>query len=176
MEAPENGKEDQDRAFGHEFHLMIAELGKSGHNDTAPARSLPGKRSRTRTLVVAGYGTMASPDEAPHSGLGGGVTEPVTPGQIAGILCEALASREVEPEADAQPERIREVLRLASSDDLFGNQLLFEGTRALAEVPIASEAKAAIVSGDIAWIQEECGELCAEERPWLAKRLEAELW
>jgi len=119
---------------------------------------------------------MASPDEAPYSGLGGGVTEPVTPGQIAGILCEALASREVEPEADAQPERIREVLRLASSDDSFGNRLLFEGTRALAEVPIASEAKAAIVSGDIAWIQEECGELCAEERSWLAKRLEAELW
>lgn len=176
MDAPENGKEDQDRAFGHEFHLMIAELGKSGRNDTAPPRSLPGKRSGTRTLVVAGYGTMASPAEAPHSGLGGGATEQVTPGEIAGILCEALASCEVEPEAKAQPERVREVLRLASSDESFGNRLLFEGTGALAEVPITSEAKAAIVSGDIAWIQEECGELCAEERFWLTKRLEAELW
>jgi hypothetical protein len=73
-------------------------------------------------------------------------------------------------------DRVKEVLRLASRDPSFGRRLLTDGSRVLSGFALSAEAKAAILSGDIAWIEKRCGELSAEEREWLQRRLEAEIW
>jgi hypothetical protein len=46
----------------------------------------------------------------------------------------------------------------------------------LSGLALSSEAKAAILSGDITWIETQCGDLSAEERDWLERRLQAEIW
>ena len=71
---------------------------------------------------------------------------------------------------------VRRVLKAASQSERFGQQLLSEGSRVLSGFALSPEAKAAIVSGDIAWIEKTCGELSCEERDWLQRRLEAEAW
>ena len=71
---------------------------------------------------------------------------------------------------------MKEVLRRASQDQSFGRALLMQGSRVLSGYALSSPAKAAIASGDIAWIERECGELSVEERAWLRRRLEAEIW
>ena len=64
----------------------------------------------------------------------------------------------------------------ASVDQSFGASLLMKGSRVLSGFALSSEAKAAIVSGDIVWVEKLCGELTAEERDWLERRLQAEIW
>ena len=66
------------------------------------------------------------------------------------------------------------VLVLAGMD--FGQRLLYEGSRVLSGFALSPEAKAAIVSGDVVWLEKECGELTCAERDWLERRLEAEIW
>jgi hypothetical protein len=71
---------------------------------------------------------------------------------------------------------VRKVLRLAATDPAFGARLLEEGGSALRGLSLSSEAKAAILSGDIPWIEKRCGKLSSEERDWLERRLQAEIW
>ena len=62
------------------------------------------------------------------------------------------------------------------SDPDFGQRLLYEGSRVLSGFALSPEAKAAIVSGDVVWLEKECGELTRAERDWLERRLQAEIW
>ena len=64
--------------------------------------------------------------------------------------------------------------REATTDDRFGESLLTKGSRTLSGFALSEEARAAIASGDIAWIEKEVGELSPQERDWLNHRLEAE--
>ena len=71
---------------------------------------------------------------------------------------------------------MKEVLRQASAEPDFGRRLLESGGRVLSGLALSREAKAAIASGDIVWVEKCCGELTAEERGWLERRLQAEIW
>jgi hypothetical protein len=51
-----------------------------------------------------------------------------------------------------------------------------KGSRALAEYPLSSQAKAAITSGDLKWINENVGELTQKQLMFIYKRLEREAW
>ena len=79
-------------------------------------------------------------------------------------------NHEIRIEADL----VKEVLRYASQNQTFGKLLLSEGSWVLSGYALSPAAKAAIGSGDIAWIEKECGQLSAEEREWIERRLEVE--
>jgi len=65
--------------------------------------------------------------------------------------------------------------RLGREPD-FGAAVLHRGTIVLSGCDLSAEAKAAIASGDVIWIEKECGDLSEDERRWLQQRLEAEAW
>jgi hypothetical protein len=50
------------------------------------------------------------------------------------------------------------------------------GSSALEGYSLSSEAKAAIISGDLRWINEHVGELTQKQLRFIYKRLEQELW
>ena len=50
------------------------------------------------------------------------------------------------------------------------------GSLALAKYQLSSEAKAAIASGDLKWINENVGELTQKQLMFIYKRLEREAW
>lgn len=73
----------------------------------------------------------------------------------------------------------KEVLRVldrAASDDGFIAQLTYQGSDALRGYHLTSEAKAALLSGDIRWIEAHVGKLDERLKTWLWCRLQQEIW
>jgi hypothetical protein len=71
---------------------------------------------------------------------------------------------------------ILDVLDRASRDNYFVAQLTHHGLEALAQYDLTWREKAALLSGDIRWIETHVGKLDARQRTWLECRLEQEIW
>ena len=71
---------------------------------------------------------------------------------------------------------ILDVLDRASRDNNFIAQLTHRGVEALAQYKLTWQEKAALLSGDIRWIEAHVGKLDARQRTWLECRLEQEIW
>jgi hypothetical protein len=71
---------------------------------------------------------------------------------------------------------ILKVLERAADDDGFIAQLTHDGLQALAGYDLTEEAKAALLSGDIRWVEGHVGKLDARLRTWLDCRLQQEIW
>jgi hypothetical protein len=82
--------------------------------------------------------------------------------------------------AEAAPASERDlilaVLDRAAEDDDYIAQLTYAGDETLAEYPLSPEAKAALLSGDLRWIESRVGELDERLSTWLWCRLGQEIW
>lgn len=71
---------------------------------------------------------------------------------------------------------IRQVLERAATDDRFLACLAEQGSPALAGYRLDTRDKAALVSGDIRWIESRTGKLDSHLRTWFNCRLQQESW
>jgi hypothetical protein len=71
---------------------------------------------------------------------------------------------------------ILEVLDRAGVDDAFIAQLTHEGPKALEGYDLTPAEQAALLSGDIRWIEDHVGKLTPRQKTWLYCRLEQEIW
>ncbi len=194
------GQEGLNRALEGSFDLAVIDLRLPDLDGMELVRALKTHRPEVTIVIITGYGSVRSAVEAIRLGASDYVEKPFTPRQITEVIDRALAGPggEAPPAKEALPVRdvigraleayedkgefkieaslVREVLRLAGRDRHFGQRLLTEGSRVLSGFALTPPAKAAIVSGDIAWIEKTYGELSAQERDWLQRRLEAETW
>ena len=170
------GREGRDRILRERFDLVVTDLKMPDLDGMELVRTLRGGRPPTAVVVITGYGAIASAVEATKLGVADYVEKPFTPDQIVQAASRALRADEVGPEDTVDAEHVRQVLRKVAEDQAFGERLLNEGSRVLSGYALSSEAKAAIVSGDLAWIEKACGELSSQEREWLQRRLEVEAW
>jgi len=69
-----------------------------------------------------------------------------------------------------------QVLERAAADPLFIARLTYEGSEALREYDLTWEEKAALLRGDIRWIEARVGPLDDRLRTWLWCRLQQEIW
>jgi len=192
------GQDGLNRAFKERFDLVITDLRLPDLDGMELVRALRSRRPDIPVVVITGYGSVPSAVEAVRLGASDYIEKPFTPRQIMEVIDRALAASETkdQPTSDASMVRdvigraltaserkdevrieaslVREVLRLAARDPNFGQRLLTEGSRVLSGFALSPPAKAAIMAGDIAWIEKECGELSREERAWLERRLESE--
>jgi hypothetical protein len=76
----------------------------------------------------------------------------------------------------ANAAEILRVLDRAAGDNGFIAELTYDGSRALQGYDLTVEAKAALLSGDIGWIENRVGKLDARLRTWLECRLQQEIW
>ena len=194
------GQDGLRRAFGEKFDLVVTDLRLPDLDGMELVRALRSRRPDVAVIVITGYGSVPSAVEAVKLGVADYVEKPFTPRQIAeavdraltaaegerratgqasmvtGVIGRALTDAEAADQPKIEASLVREVLKLAATDHSFGQRLLAEGSRVLSGFALSPPAKAAIVSGDIAWIEKTCGGLSAEERQWLERRLEAESW
>jgi hypothetical protein len=77
---------------------------------------------------------------------------------------------------DVEAKEILKVLRQAATDDRFIARLTEQGNKALKGYALSQRARAALLSGDIRWIEARVGRLNARLRTWLDCRLEQEIW
>jgi hypothetical protein len=73
-------------------------------------------------------------------------------------------------------EEVRRVLERASRDAGFAARLLEQDSNVFEDYEVPSEARAALLSGDIRWIEEHVGKLTESQKAWLKRRLEQESW
>lgn len=69
------------------------------------------------------------------------------------------------------------MLERAAKDNSFIAQLTYRGDEALQGYDLTWQERAALLSGDIRWIEERLGKkLDARQRTWLDCRLQQEIW
>ena len=88
----------------------------------------------------------------------------------------AVEEGETEEEKLVQKRQIIEVLNRTSEDEEFWRDLMEQSSEALEGYRLSSDAKAAILSGDLKWINENVGELTQKQLMFIYKRLEREAW
>lgn len=97
---------------------------------------------------------------------------PIPPGQMLRFkkaFADALAKRECNSE-------ILRVLDRAAADNAFIAELTYRGAQALEGYKLTLQAQAALLSGDVQWIEARLGRLDARLRTWLDCRLGQEIW
>jgi DNA-binding NtrC family response regulator len=171
-----SGREGLTRAFAEHFDLVITDLKMPDLDGLLLARQVRDGRPKTAVVIITGYGSIPSAVEAVRLGVTEYLEKPFTPEELSEAVHKALAAAAPAPPQTIEADLVRNVLRRAAHEPEFGRRLLTEGSRVLSGLTLSPEARAAIVSGDLAWIESECGELSDDERAWIERRLEAETW
>jgi ActR/RegA family two-component response regulator len=170
------------------FDLLVADLRLPDIDGMEVIKKVKAAKPETEVIVITGYGTTATAVEAMKLGVHDFLPKPFTEDQIKKAIDEALKEHVEKPtaatiqKAETEEEKLiqkREVLgvlsRTAEDADFWGD-LMENGSLALANYPLSSEAKAAITSGDLKWINENVGELTQKQLMFIYKRLEREAW
>jgi len=101
--------------------------------------------------------------------------KPFTDDQIKTAISEVLDRHDAGPFrlfSLIQKREVLGVLSRAADDIKFWEDLMELGSEALDNAQLISDAKAAITSGDLKWINENVGELNQKQLKFIYKRLE----
>ena len=169
------------------FDLLVADLRLPDADGMDIIRHVKSEKPEIEVIVITGYGTAATAVEAMKLGVHDFLPKPFTEDQIKVAVSDALklgakpADENVQPaqtdeEKLIQKREVTQVLSRASEDMDFWNDLMKNGSLALSSYRLSSEAKAAIASGDLKWINENVGELTQRQLMFIYKRLECEAW
>ena len=174
VQTAQSGQEGLRQALSQRFDLVMTDLKMPDLDGMDLVRAVRRDRPQTAIVIITGYGTIPSAVAATRLGVADYIEKPFTPDQIVEAVGKALPAGR--PARELEADQVRAVLAQAAREPSFSARVQAEGTRVLTGYALSDPAKAAIVSGDIAWIEKECGELSPPERQWLQHRLEAEVW
>jgi DNA-binding response OmpR family regulator len=170
------------------FDLLVADLRLPDVNGMDVIKQVKEQKPETEVIVITGYGTTATAVEAMKIGVHDFLPKPFTEDQIKASINEALASQKPKPgikslkkaetaeEKVIQKREVANVLNRTAEDNDFWMDLMENGSMALDGYPLSIEAKAAIASGDLRWINQNVGELTQKQLMFIYKRLEREAW
>lgn len=170
-----------------EYNLLMADLRLPDIDGMQVIRKVRQANPETGIIAMTGYATSALAVEALKLGACDFIAKPFTEDQIKAAIKDALAlnmatTNAVESFQDSgaaisiQKREVFKVLNRTSEDSRFWNALMEKGGDALGEYTLSSEAKAAIASGDLGWINRNVGELTQKQLMYVYKRLELEVW
>jgi len=170
------------------YDLLVADLRLPDMDGMEVIKKVKAEKPDTEVVVITGYGTAATAVEAMKLGAHDFLPKPFTEEQIKAAVDDALKERveeaveAVAPEVEAEEGRLiqkREVIQAlnrTAEDKDFWQDLMENGPVALEGYQLSSEAKSAISSGDLKWINENVGELTQKQLMFIYKRLEREAW
>lgn len=171
------------------FDLLVADLRLPDINGMEVIRTVKAKKPKTGVVVITGYASVNSAVDAMKLGSFDYLPKPFTDDEIKSAVEGALKSKQAVPsdsviekverkeeEKLIQKEEVIRVLDRTVEDREFWKALMQHGSAVLANYRLSSEAKAAIVSGDLAWIDKHVGPLSKEQLAFIYKRLEREVW
>jgi DNA-binding NtrC family response regulator len=170
------------------YDLLVADLRLPDIDGMDVIERVRGENPDTEVIVITGYGTAERAVKAMKMGVHDFLAKPFTEEQIKTAItdalqkhverpAEALVTRaETEEEKLIQKRQVIEVLNRTAEDLVFWQALMAKGSGALADYRLSGEAKAAIASGDLRWINENVGELTQKQLMFIYKRMEREAW
>ncbi|MBN2035078.1 MAG: response regulator [Deltaproteobacteria bacterium] len=170
------------------YDLLVADLRLPDMDGMEVIKFVKEASPETQVVVITGYATVPTAVDSMKLGALDYLPKPFTMDEFIGAVGKATKAREEAAPAvsvappETEEERLiqrREVLRVLdrTSQDLhFWRDLMQAGSEVLTDYHLSSEAKAAIVSGDLRWINENVGELTQKQLMFIYKRLEREAW
>jgi len=168
--------------------LLVADLRLPDIDGMDVIRQVRQNKPNTEVIVITGYGTTAIAVEAMRLGVHDFLPKPFGEEQIKTAIGDALKEHVRKPVAPVtrkaetpeekliQKREVLQVLNRSAEDSNFWTDLMETGSEALADYELSMEAKAAITSGDLKWINENVGELTQKQLMFIYKRLEREAW
>lgn len=184
------GRNALDKIHQKPFDLLVADLRLPDMDGMDVIRRMKQEQPKTEVVVITGYSTVASAVEAMKSGAYDYLPKPFTEDEFKAVVdgalkkkgeTEAKALQEmqwaaVEEEKVIQKREVIRVLNRTYEDPGFWRDLVELGSEALGEYRLSSDAQAAIISGDLKWINEEVGELTQKQLRFIYRILERERW
>ena len=125
-------------------------------------------------VVITGYPSIDTARKFMKLGAYDYLPKPFTPEEFRETVLMAIGKKD--PKKTIRETLVLEILDRTVDDPDFFDKLYVEGFEALKEYNISPEAKNAITSGDVKWIQKNVGKLTEKQMWVLIKRLEREIW
>jgi DNA-binding NtrC family response regulator len=177
--------------FAHkEFDLLVADLRLPDMDGLDVIKMVKEKWPGTEVVVITGYSSVTSVVTSMKLGAYDYLAKPFTEEQIKEAIRCALHVKEektalppkIHERVETEQEKLiqkREVIRIlnrTAEDMAFWADVMENGSAALQEYHLTSEARAAIVSGDLNWLNAHIGELTQKQLKFIFARLEREAW
>lgn len=180
------GQAALDAFWSGRFDLLIADLRLPDMDGMEVIKRIKAKQPETPVVVITGYPGLQSAINAIRMGVSDYLRKPFTEEELLsavdGALKEQPKINKEEVLISAEKERLiqkREVIRVldrTAEDEGFWRDLMEMPQEALKGYNLSSEARAAIASGDLKWINEHVGELTQKQLSFIYNRLEREAW
>jgi DNA-binding NtrC family response regulator len=170
------------------FDILVADLMLPDVDGMEVVRAVKETMPETQVIVITGYASVPTAVDSMKMGALDYLPKPFTMDEFMGAVgkaakakTEALPALGVAPPATDEERLIqrREVIRVldrTSQDLVFWRELMETRAGVLKSYHLSDEAKAAILSGDLRWINENVGELTQKQLMFIYKRLEREAW
>lgn len=180
-----NGKSALDEFTGKPFDLVVADLRLPDIDGMDVVKHVKQSRPEIAVIVITGYASVSSAVTAMKMGVFDYLPKPFTEEEFKEAVQAALKDRQQAPSQELlhkeqasliQRREVIRVLERAAEEELFARELMERGSQALEKCQLSTEAKAAIVSGDLNWLKQHIGKLTDKQLAWVRSRLEQERW
>ncbi len=154
--------------------LFITDIMMPELNGVEVVRRIRKTNPRLTVIVITGYPSMDTAREFMKLGAYDYIPKPFTPEELRNAVSQAIGEKD--PKKSMRETLVLEILDRTSDDTDFFDRLYMEGSEALKDYDISAEAKTAIATGDVKWIEENVGKLTEKQMMTMARRLESEIW
>jgi DNA-binding NtrC family response regulator len=168
-----------DLAIQKEYDLVLTDIRMPEIGGMRVLRDIKRARPSTTVVIITGYATVQSAVQAMKLGATDYIEKPFTPEELVEAVRAALdisAKKPPEEQTLVHRDEVIKVLERAAVDSDFAERLYDNGADTLEEYGLTSPEKLAILTGDIAWIEEHVGKLTDSQKRWLIQKLSAEIW
>ncbi len=174
-------------AFKEEdFDLLIADIRLPDMNGLDVIKQVRRHSPNTKIIVITGFVSTSVAVDAMHNGVTDFLPKPFSEQQIIKSVKATLQHSDVgsdiyvhsisETDRLIQKKEVLQVLDRTNEDQLFCHDLIKKGTEALSEYALSDEAKEAIATGDLDWINNNVGELTQKQLKYVFERTEKKDW
>jgi YesN/AraC family two-component response regulator len=182
------GAEALEQFSAKAIDLLIADLRLPDIDGMDVIKMVKARKPETEVVVITGYSSVTSAVDAMKIGVFDYLTKPFTESEIKVAVDGALkklkeaGSARIQDRVSAEQDKLiqkREIISLlnrTADDDAFWQDLMENGAEALKQYQLSAAAKAAVSSGDLAWINQNIGELTQKQLMFIYSRLEREAW
>ncbi len=181
-----NGKRALDIFHGNGIDLVVSDLRLPDIDGLDVIREIKSSKPKTNVIIITGYPSLPSAIESGRLGVREYLRKPFTEDEFLGVVDKVIHEKDEVSFANffertkegrlIQKREVIKVLDRTAADESFWKEIIEAGSAALKPYALSNEAKAAIVSGDLQWINEHVGELTQKQLRFIYKRLEMETW
>lgn len=169
------------------YDLLVADLRLPDIDGMEVVKRVKEQQPETEVVIITGYSSVTSAVDAMKIGVFDYLTKPFVETEIKEAVHGALQKiheeeARIKGRVSNEESKLIEkrelisVLDRTAEDREFWADLMDNGYEVLEDYTLSNEAKVAIMSGDLGWINRNIGELTQKQLMFISNRSECEVW